>query len=176
MSTYTALTDKLYDISVVANALYPTMPIIFSHQKEEEVGESYMSIGVLDIRQIGHGSTPSLLNLEGNLDIRVVYESRVQFSFYGSLSGDAVHSFYERINNNPLTSEIMSKEKVSVMRKSLVRRLPQKRDTQWVESFNFDVTFNYITNTTQQIDPVEIVVLEMSGETFTVPPDAVINP
>lgn len=176
MGTYTALTDKLWDVAVASNIQYPTMPIIFSHQKEGEVGESYMTLGVLDIRQQGGNSTSTILNTLGNLDVRVVYEVRVQFSFYGSLSGDAVHSFNERVNNNPVTLQQISGSKLAVVRKTAIRRLPQKRDTQWIDSFSFDVTFNYITNTPQQVDPVEIAIVELFGEEFTVPDNAVIIP
>jgi hypothetical protein len=45
------------------------------------------------------------------------------------------------------------------MRKSQIRRAPQKRDTKWVEYHNVDVTFSYVVITDQLIDAVEGVVI-----------------
>lgn len=178
MSIYSTLRPAIRSVALVANSEYPTMPTIYSHQNGLEPAESYLSINILDVQQIGHHSTPALTTATEILDVRVVYEVMVQFSFFGSLAGDAAHSFTQRINNNPLVFEELSKQKLGIMRKSTLRRAPQKRDTQWIEAFNIDITFNYIVNTAQPVDVVEIVILqeEYSGDIFTVPPDAVINP
>ncbi|MNY79989.1 hypothetical protein D3C86_2208620 [compost metagenome] len=62
------------------------------------------------------------------------------------------------------------------MRKTQVRRNPQKRDTQWIESNNVDVTFNYVINTTQTVDVIDAVVIETDfqdgtpNDIFSVPP------
>ena len=83
-----------------------------------------------------------------------------QFSFIGSLSGDMAQSFTQNINNNPLALEELKKQKLGLMRKSQIRRAPQKRDTKWVEYHNMDVTFNYVVITNQLVDVVEGVVIE----------------
>lgn len=178
MSIYSTLRPALRNIALFANSEYPTMPIIYSHSNGTEPAETYVSINILDIQQIGHHSTPALTTANEVLDTRVFYEVMVQFSFFGSLAGDASHSFTQRINNNPLIFEQLNRNKLGIMRKSTLRRAPQKRDTKWVEAFNFDVTFNYIINTAQEVDVVEVVILqdEYSGDVFTVPPDAVITP
>lgn len=178
MSIYSDLRTAIRSVALVANSEYPTMQINFSHQSGTEPVASYASINILDVQQIGHHSTPALTRENKILDIRVVYEVMVQFSFFGSSAGDAAHSFTQRINNNPLVFEELSKQKLGVMRKTTLRRNPQKRDTKWVEAFNMDITFSYIVNTPQEVDVVEVVILqdEYSGDVFTVPPDAVITP
>lgn len=178
MSIYSTLKPAVRNVALVANSEYPLIPVIYSHSNGTEPVETYVSINILDIQQIGHHSTPALTRANEILDVRVAYEVMVQFSFFGSLAGDAAHSFTQRINNNPQVFEELSKQKLGVMRKTTLRRNPQKRDTKWVEAFNMDVTFSYILNTPQLVDTVEIVVLqdEYSGDVFTVPPDAVINP
>ena len=65
------------------------------------------------------------------------------------------------------------------MRKSQIRRAPQKRDTKWVEYHNVDVTFNYVITTNQLIDVVEGVVI--ADETSEIPviikiPESIIYP
>lgn len=178
MSIYSTLRPAIRNVALVANSEYPLMQINYSHSNGTEPVDSYVSINILDIQQIGHHSTPALTRANEVLDIRAVYEVMVQFSFFGSLAGDAAHSFTQRINNNPLVFEELSKQKLGILRKTTLRRNPQKRDTKWVEAFNMDITFSYIVNTPQLVDVVEIVVLqdEYSGDVFTVPPDAVINP
>lgn len=175
---YTMLEDAIRNVALVANSEYPLIPINFSHNNGTEPVDSYVSINILDLQQIGHHSTPALTRANEILDVRVVYEALVQFSFFGTQAGNAAHAFTQRINNNPLVFEELSKQKLGVMRKSTLRRNPQRRDTTWVEAFNIDVTFSYILNTPQQVDVVEIVILEdeYSGDVYTVPPDAVITP
>jgi len=83
-------------------------------------------------------------------------------------------SFTQRINNNPWSLEALGRNKLGLMRKSQIRRAPQKRDTQWVEYHNMDVTFNYIIQTQQLVDVVEHVIINLKTDDadneFTVPP------
>ena len=148
--------------------------IIFSHVNGSEPVNPYVVINVLGIEQIGKHSTSTLADPTQNiLNIRVSYEITVQFSFCGSTAGDMAQSFTQRINNNPFSFEALDREKLSVMRKSNIRRIPQKRDTQWVEYFNQDVVFTYTINTEQPVDWVEAVVIEdavnQPPEIFSVP-------
>lgn len=148
--------------------------IFFSHSGGTEPSNPFVVINILGIEQIGKHSTSTLSDPTDNvLYIRASYEINVQFSFCGSTAGDMAQSFSQRINNNPLSFESLNKEKLSVMRKSNIRRAPQKRDTQWVEYFNQDVVFSYIINTQQIVDWVEAVVIEsdISSSSGTEPSD-----
>lgn len=178
MAIYADLKTALRNVSLVANAEYPTMPVIFSHQNGPEPAESYLTISILSQEQQGRHSTATLTNEDKELSVKASYEVLVQFSFFGSLSGDAANEFIHKINNNPRTLEELTKNKLGVMRKTSLRRSPQKRDTQWIEAFNLDVTFNYILNTDQLVDVVDAVLLEdvYSGDTFTIPPNFPITP
>ena len=145
--------------------------IIFSHVNGSEPSTPYVVINILGIEQQGkHVTSPLLDSSQTFVNVRAAYEITVQFSFCGSTAGDMAQSFTQRINNNPLSLESLTREKLSVMRKSTIRRAPQKRDTQWVEYFNQDVVFAYVINTEQPIDWVETVIVdnEYTG-TFTVP-------
>lgn len=172
--------------------------VIFSHTSGTEPAESYVVVNILSIEQQGKHMSSTLAELSGTygydlgwgqeysesdatykLSIQVAYEVLVQLSFIGSLSGDMAHSFTQRINNNPVALEELKKNKLGVMRKSQIRRAPQKRDTKWVEYHNMDVTFNYIAQTQQTIDIVEGVVI--ADETSEIPviikiPESIIYP
>lgn len=178
MSDYNLLKDALWDVATAANLSHPTVPMIFSHQDNSELPETYGSINITMLPQKGRVATSTLLNLTSELDFRVAYEAVVTFNFYGSMSPQVAYDFNNNLNNNPLLAEQFHKHRLAFMRKGNLIRVPQKRDTQWVEGFSLVVTFSYITNTAQAVDPVEAVVIDaqLSGEseTITVPPDFVI--
>lgn len=165
--------------AIAALSEFPTTPVVFSHSAGSEPAESYVVINILNIVQQGHHSTSTLVNDNGTLSFQVAYEINVQLSFIGSLSGDMSQSFNNNINNNPLTRLELNRNKLGFMRKSQIRRAPQKRETKWVEYHNIDVTFNYIVITDQLIDAVEGVVI--ADETSEIPviikiPESIIYP
>lgn len=154
---------------------YPTTPVIFSHSGGAEPAESYVVVNVLSIEQQGHGSTSTQTSVDYKVLVQAYYEVLVQLSFIGSLSGDMAQSFTQRINNNPLSLEAISRNKLGLMRKSQIRRAPQKRDTKWVEYHNMDVTFNYIVNTEQVVDWFDSVIVDSNlTDVFTIPEGVVI--
>jgi len=148
--------------------------IFFSHSGGTEPANPFVVINILGVEQQGHTQTASTTNEQFELIHQVAYEVNVQFSFCGSTAGDMAQSFTQRVNNSVLSLDATRKEKLGVLRKSNLRRAPQKRDTQWVEYFNQDVVFSYIIRTTQVVDWIDSVVLENKiidpSETFTVPP------
>lgn len=160
MDIYTTLEDKLWDIAFVAMREFPEVPIVFSFENEgEEPTESYIMINVLDMQQVGHSSTSSQLNQANKMDMRTVYNTLVQFSFYGSKAGQYSHSFMNMLNS-PFVLEEMSRRNLAVQTKTRMRRNPQKRETEWVNAFSFDVRFNYIINTPLDVDWVESIYKE----------------
>lgn len=153
--------------------------VVFSNSNGTEPAESYVVINILSIVQSGHHMTSTLTDVDEQLSIQASYEIFVQFSFIGSLSGDMAQDFTQNINNNPLARQELQKQKLGLMRKSQIRRAPQKRDTKWVEYHNMDVTFNYVIITNQLIDVVEGVVI--ADETSEIPviikiPESIIYP
>ena len=160
MSIYFDVSQAIRKVAKATLLEYPTSLVKFSHDNGDEVPESYVVVNILNIQQQGHHSTSTLLNANETLTFQVAYEVMCQFSFIGSLSGDMSQSFTQNINNNPMTRLELQRNKLGLMRKSQIRRAPQKRDTKWVEYHNMDVTFNYIVITNQTIDPVEGVVIE----------------
>ena len=161
MPIYTDVRKAIRLGAIAALSEYPTTPVIFSHTNGTEPAESYVVVNILNIEQQGHHSTSSLLNETTETQtIQASYEVMAQFSFVGSQSGDMSQSFTQRINNNCFVFEELSRNKLGIMRKSQIRRAPQKRDTKWVEYHNMDATFSYTVCTTQVVDLIEAVVVE----------------
>lgn len=167
MPIYSDIRQGIRKAALAALAEFTTPIVIFSHENGPEPSASYVVVNILNIVQSGHHITSTLANISDEVSIQVQYELLVQFSFIGSLSGDMSHSFNQRINNNPVSLEELKKSKLGLMRKSQIRRAPQKRDTKWVEYHNMDVTFNYTVITNQLVDVVEGVVL--ADETSEIP-------
>jgi len=179
MPVYSDVRQAIRKVALAALSEYPATPVIFSHTNGTEPAESYVVINILNVVQQGHHSTSTLVNDNGTLTFQVAYEVMAQLSFIGSLSGDMSQSFNNNINNNPLTRLELSRNKLGFMRKSQIRRAPQKRDTKWVEYHNIDVTFSYVVITDQLIDAVEGVVI--ADETSEIPviikiPESIIYP
>lgn len=170
---FTKLRTNIRKVAITALSEYPSISnvVIFSNGNGAEPAESYVVINILEVRQIGQHNTSSKLDNQNRQAVQVAYEVMVQFSFIGSQSGDMSHSFNQRINNNYLVFEDLKRNKLGMMRKSNVRRAPQKRDTKWVEYHNMDVTFSYIAVTQDVVDLIEAVVVEdVTAETiFRVP-------
>lgn len=160
MALYSDIRAAIRRAAIGALSEYTNPVVIFSNNNGSEPAESYVVVNILEDEQSGHHITSTLADTSSQLSVQTSNEMRVQFSFIGSLSGDMSKSFSQRINNNPVALEELKRNKLGVMRKSQIRRAPQKRDTKWVEYHNIDVTFNYIANTNQVIDVVEGVVLE----------------
>lgn len=157
---YTDLRVGIRKAALAALSEFTNPIVIFSHENGPEPSASYVVVNILNIVQQGHHSTSTLTTEDEELTFQVAYEIMCQFSFVGSLSGDMSQSFTQNINNNPLTRIELQRNNLGLMRKSQIRRAPQKRETKWVEYHNMDVTFNYVIITNELVDVVEGVVLE----------------
>ena len=184
MNIFTSVRTAIRNVSLKALNEFTTPLVIYSHANGTEPSGSYVVVNILSVEQIGHHTSSGLAKANGlvyDLSVTAAYEVNAQLSFVGSQSGEMAYSFYQRINNNPLVFEELARNKLGVMRKSQVRRAPQKRDTQWVEYHNLDVTFSYHVVTKQVVDIVEGITVEgvyndTIQDNFTIPEDLVITP
>ena len=184
MNIFTSVRTAIRNVTLKALDEFTTPMVNFSHSSGTEPTGSYAVVNILSVEQIGHHTSSGLAKANGlvyDLSVTAAYEVTCQLSFVGSQSGEMAYSFYQRINNNPLVFEELARNKLGVMRKSQVRRAPQKRDTTWVEYHNLDVTFSYHIVTKQVVDIVEGITVEgvyndTIQDNFTIPEDLVINP
>lgn len=170
---YTNLRADIYQfISSVVQA--PTT-VIWNYQNGTEPSGPYVGLYILDINQIGREeystyadetTTPDVYDIH----VKATYEATLQVNFYGSTAGDLAHSFTHNINS-PYFWETLDKHNLSIMRKSSLRNIPQKRDTQWVDGFSIDLTMAYAYDSRQVIDVIDkvIVVNEITGEIIIIP-------
>jgi len=172
MSVYSNVRAGIRLGALKALSEFTNPQVIFSHLNGTEPAESYVALNILSIDQQGRSETSTFADQDRVLSVTSGYEVLVQFSFIGSQSGDMSQSFTQRINSNPLVIEELMRNSLGFMRKSQIRRAPQKRETGWVEYHNLDVTFSYIVRTQQLVDTAEIFVIQANSEPpFSVPPE-----
>ena len=184
MNIYSTVRGAIRNVTLKALDEFTNPLVIYSHANGNEPAGSYVTVSILNVDQTGRHVSSGLVEANGvkfEETIKVSYEVTAQLSFVGSKSGEMAYSFYQRINNNPLVLEEAARNKLGFMRKSQVRRAPQKRDTTWVEYHNLDVTFSYHVVTKQVVDIVEGVVAQavyggVTQPSFTVPENLVITP
>lgn len=160
MSLFSDVKTAVRNVTLTALSEFTNPMVIHSYGGGTEPAGSYVTINVLSIEQQGHHSTSSRLDTSFRQSTQVAYEALVQVTFVGSMAGDMVQSFTQRINNNYKVFESLTRNKLGVMRKSQVRNTPQKRDTKWVDYYNMDVTFSYIGLTQDVVDIIEAAVVE----------------
>jgi len=184
MNIYSTVRGAIRNVTLKTLDEFTNPLVIYSHANGNEPAGSYVTVSILNVDQTGRHVSSGLVEANGakfEETIKVSYEVMAQLSFVGSQSGEMAYSLYQRINNNPLVLEEAARNKLGFMRKSQVRRAPQKRDTTWVEYHNLDVTFSYHVVTKQVVDIVEGITVEgvyndTIQDNFTIPEDLVINP
>lgn len=177
MSIYSSMRSavRLGTVEALKQAGYSTTPVIYSHQNAPEPSSSYVVVQVVNINQVGRKEEATFTDdsvPKKNLIYKNHYEAVIQFTFAGTDAPDMGTEFHNSILGSVVVREAYQKNHLAPIRKSGLRRSPQKRDTQWVEFFNVDVTFSYMVYTKQEIDWVDHVsIVDVnSGEIITVPP------
>ena len=184
MNIYSTVRGAIRNVTLKALGEFTNPLVIYSHANGNEPAGSYVTVSILNVDQTGRHVSSGLVEANGATfeeTIKVSYEVMAQLSFVGSQSGEMAYSLYQRINNNPLVLEEAARNKLGFMRKSQVRRAPQKRDTTWVEYHNLDVTFSCHVVTKQVVGTIEGVIAQavyddVTQPSFTVPENLVITP
>lgn len=150
---YDSLRNSLY---TSCKSFLPDNELIFSHQGGQEPKGTYCSLHVLRTDKIGMEYHNTYASPNPTISSVSVYEVTVRFIFIGQDSGNLAYEF-ETVVDNPAARFYFGTESLAIMRKGEVRRVPEKRDTTWVDHFTLDVIFSYAVETTQPIDIIENV-------------------
>lgn len=157
MNIYDLVKTSLYNST---KEIITNNQVIHSHQGGQEPRGTYCAINVLRADKIGmeYDSTYASEDVASNTEVfsRNEYETIVRFMFVGKDAGNLAYHF-ESVMDNPASRFHFGTENLAVMRKSEVRRVPERRDTTWVDNFTLDVIFSYAVETTQSIDIIEDV-------------------
>lgn len=153
MNLYDTLRTALYNSSKV---YFPSNELIHSHQGGQEPRGTYCSINILNVDKIGMQDQSTYASGTPELRITNHYEVIVRYMFVGREAGDVAYEFESSIDH-PAARFAFGTENLAIMRKSEVNRVPEKRDTTWVNNFTLDVVFSYAVYNTQSIEIIENV-------------------
>ena len=158
---------SLYDdilesgLSTLKNSLtdYPSTPVIKANKAEREPTTSYATVSLLSFEQVGKTTRGTHLNSSNSLWYEAPYEVTFQFNFLGKEAPSICLSSHMRMANSVLNREHSQASNMSIIRKSEIRRIPQKRDTKYTEMLTYDVTFFSIYGFTETVGSLEQVVI-----------------
>lgn len=153
MNLYDTLQSALYNST---KTFFPSNEVIHSHQGGQEPRGSYCSINILNIDKIGMEDESTYASATPDIRSTNHYEVIVQFFFVGADAGNLAHEFDSAIDNSAARFAFGT-EDLAIMRRGEVNRVPEKRDTTWVQNFTLDVTFSYAVYNTQSIEIIEDV-------------------
>ena len=178
MSLYDTVKSNVRSIVINSLSEYPTLRdnanshVIFSHQEGTEPVGTYCSLYLLSLDQVGKTSATTRLSTEQDLEFSAPYEATVQVSFIGKDAPSICYSSYMRLANALLNREYSQGFNLSILDKTPIRRIPQKRDTKWVEICSFDLTFFFIGSFKQTVGAINQIVYEdsITSVTISIPP------
>jgi hypothetical protein len=160
MSLYDTILATTKSTLIQSLSEYPDTQVIYRDESGAEPKRTYATVYLLSLEQTGGTTTSSRLDEDLTYYYQTPYEATVQYSFYGKDAPSIAYSSHMRMANSVLNRESSQASNMSIIRKSPVRRIPQKRDTKYVEMCTYDVTYSFISGFTQVLQPIEQVVIE----------------
>jgi hypothetical protein len=165
-------------------ALFPDNKVIFGNTNLGEPDEPYVIIRIIRNTKVGTAYLDTLLNADSIQTTTNHYEALVQFSFVSAepitdenpfdIAADMV-SYFEQILDTSSVRENFRVNHLAKLRVSPIRNVAYQRETLWTNFYNIDVTFLYAVRTEQNMIGIDTVVVEeMNGDTYTIPPNVVI--
>lgn len=140
---------------------YPETQVIFSHQNGLEPNASYGVINILGVDQVGFRSEATFLLDEGDiLETVTHYKLQVQISFVGTATSDIAQAFRHGMVNDRRCFETLLRANFGILDRGQIRRIPQKRESDWVDAYNMDFSFSFAVNTRFTYDWIEYVDFE----------------
>lgn len=166
MSIYEDLRVKLYDSLAL---IFPTTTIIHAYSNGPEPVSPYITFDISNVKQEGQEYVSTYANTLGEQQIVSNYECRIRLEF-GGVSDDfraaeLANDFYFTVDHKQ-TQETFLKNSLSYMRKSSIRKIPKKRETNWYMCYQIDLYFGYQVETRQITEVVESVTIQGDYQTF----------
>ena len=146
---------------------YLDTKVIHSHQNGLEPTNTYCIINILGHEQKGQRNEASFIEPTSDiLEIMTHYSVRTQLSFVGLESEEVGADFRHALINNRRCFEIFQKANFGILSRGNLRRIPQKRETEWVAAVNMDIDFSFAVFTRQSYDWVEYITV--NGEVIRI--------
>lgn len=162
MAFYEDFEKNLYDATEKALEIagHTGVPIRIASVDSLEPGSTYCIINVIELEQKGRVNEDSVLFIENEsaiLHTTTHYGAHVQYSILGANARIVAPDLRQAIVNNRACFMAFAERNFGILDRSRIRNIPQKRETQWVDCFNFDVELSFALRDKQQMNWVEWV-------------------
>lgn len=146
---------------------YEDTVVIPSHQNGLEPTQTYCVINTLGIRQEGGRNEASFIEKTSDiLESMTHYRVMTQITFLGQDSEMLGMDFRHAIVNNRRCFEYFQFDGFGILSRGELRRIPQKRETEWTPLVNMDMDFSFAVFTRQSYDWVEYITV--NGEVIRI--------
>lgn len=137
------------------------VPTILSYGNGLEPQGTYCVLDILEVDQQGRANKGTFLKSrdEEVLETMSHYRGHLQVSVIGKKASSVASAIHHHISNNQIGYDILAKNGVGLLSKSGMRKIPQQRETQWVDSFNMDLNVSFAVYTVQSYDWVEFITI-----------------
>lgn len=161
MDFYESFENAIYDS---LEAMFPLTTIIFAHDNAPENVTPYITIQVIDLDNVGREEIETLVTTDDKRQIVKHYESKVIIKFVGDESkqvlAGSLASDFEFFLDSPAVQDTLSRNNLSLMRKSRISRIPAKWDTAFYMVYSIDVYFAFSVVARQDSDYINVVNLK----------------
>lgn len=165
MDIYEVLEDQLWEsFDETLKLLGENTKVIIANESGLEPVEDYLSIRVVDLKEVGSDKQQYLrhnetLNIaEGQTTTH--YEIPVQITLSGEGSGGIAVKLSNNLKSLDEVRSIFRRNSLSILNKSSVRRVPHFSETKWRSVFKLDVVFSYAYKTTFSAEYADVIVID----------------
>lgn len=160
---FMALENTLGDVvsSLLEKIDITGVQTIIAYEDGLEPEGTYCVIDVLDVDQVGKTNKATFLKsrTEEVLETMSHYSGLVQISVIGKESPMVASALHHHLTNNQVGKDVLDRNGLGVLRKSSLRKIPQQRESRWVNSFNMDLNVSFAIYTIQTYDWVEYITV-----------------
>lgn len=160
MAFYDVLEEKLYLATQSALSIsgHPDVEIYYANSNILEPEKTYCVINIINLEQKGYTNESTFL-VGGIPKLHTVthYSANIQYSIIGESARSVAPDFRHTIVNNRACFIAFNEQGLGLLDRSMLRNIPQLRDTTWVPSFNFDVEMSFALSEEQEMNWVDFI-------------------
>lgn len=158
--------------SQLVKNIHPTISRVIAFQNGPETQTPYCVINVKNHDSVTREEIGTFVEQHDGNDVLVVkevYECTVSFAFVGDdassiHAGNLLDTFTLRLSH-PSTTQWLTENGLSYLRKGVARKVPKLRETKWYGSYEIDVQFAYYVESTQPVEYINSIGIDTAIST-----------
>lgn len=162
MNIYTSLQNSVYDSLAT---LFPNTTIVQAYTNGPEPKSPYIVFDLYSVKQQGQEYVETYVTPDGLQQIYSHYSCLIRLEFAAPTqdfrAAELANEMYFKVDYTT-SQEVFLRNNLSYLRKSSIRKIPKKRDTDWWMFYQIDLHFGYQVEARQNTGVIESV--EIKGE------------